>query len=93
MSKVNVKQVLSLLATDKHYTKTLEDLKYNLSIFLNEDVYFKQIKKYGNESLLIVKYLLKYNIIYMTTKDKRILLTPYGERLLTEINNMLFYVA
>lgn len=94
MSKKSPKQLLSAITStsSKNYTKSLEDLQYNLSTFLTEDVYFSEIEKYGEESMLIVKYLLKSGIIYITTKDDRILLTPVGESLLIELNNMLFYV-
>jgi len=94
MRKKSPKQLLSAIAStsSKNYTKSLEDLQYNLSTFLNEDVYFSEIEKYGEESMLIVKYLLKSSIIYITAKDDRVLLTPVGESLLIELNNMLFYV-
>lgn len=93
MNDNSAKQLLSKLVDNKSSTRSLEDLQYNLSSILNEDVYLKQIKQYGDESLMIISYLLKLNIIYIATKNKRILLTPTGENLLFELNNMLFHAA
>lgn len=93
MKKPNTKKLLTALSTATQYTKSLEDLQYNLTMFLNEDIYLSQIEKYGDESLLIVKYLLKTDIIFISSKDDRILLTPVGECLLIELNNMLFCVG
>jgi hypothetical protein len=89
MKKANTKKILSALTSKKNYAQTLEDLKYNLSTFLNEDIYLSQIEKYGTESLIVVTLLLKFNVILIAEKDERVVLTPTGENLLVELNNLL----
>ncbi len=92
MKQPTIKQLLRAIKSAKQHAKSLEDLQYNLSIFLNEDIYLNQIEKHGKESMLILKYLLKTNVIFVAAKNERILLTPLGESLLVELNNMLLYI-
>lgn len=90
MKSQDTKKIISNLTSKKNYLNSLEDLQYNLTTFLNEDIYLSQIEKYGSESILVITYLLKANVIFVREKDERILLTPTGEILLIEVNNMLF---
>lgn len=72
--------------------KYLEDLQYNLSTFMNEDVYITDFNFNDVDSMNLLRAFIRVKLIYITKKDNRILLLPAGETLLTELNYMLLYI-
>jgi hypothetical protein len=70
--------------------KVLEDLQYNLTVFLNEDVYLDHFEE--AESLFWVDFFEKNGMIFITETEERLLLTPAGQTILNEINSLLLYL-
>ena len=90
----DVHKLIKLLkvAPDAKLRNTLEDLQYNLDVFLNEDVYIEDFELNDKASLFWISFFEQHKLIYISTEEERILLTPKGEGLLIEINLLLFYV-
>lgn len=92
MNKSSLTKLVKTLAPDKEkFNKSLEDLQYNLTFFLNEDVYLANFNSTDKMAMFWIDYFRKNNFLYVTKKDKRMLLTPAGEKLLVEVNNLLLY--
>lgn len=90
--KSNLKDLISSLVSEKETVRDLEDLQYNLSTFLNEDIYLDQFSRpKDGAALLLLFFMEKKGLILITSIDERIVLTPLGESLLIELNSMLLY--
>lgn len=70
--------------------KILDDLQYNLTAFLNEDVYMDHFEDL--DSLYWINFFKTNNLIYITKEENRVLLTPTGITVLNEINSLLLYL-
>lgn len=92
MNKSSLTKLVKTLApNNEKFNKSLEDLQYNLTFFLNEDVYLSNFNSEDKMAMFWIDYFRKNNFLYVTKKDKRLLLTPAGEKLLVEVNNLLLY--
>ena len=89
MKKSNLEKLLESAPKGKT-KKLLDDLQYNFTAFLNEDVYLDQFVD-DSESLFWIDFFETNKLVFITEKDDRVLLTPAGQTLLNEINSLLLY--
>jgi hypothetical protein len=93
MDIAKLQKLLKSAIKNKSKTKqTVEDLQYNLTTFLNEDIYVDDFELEDTTSLFWINFFEKNKLIFIAEKDGRILLTPVGETLLIEINYLLLYI-
>lgn len=68
---------------------TQKELQATLQSIIENDYY---VEDFDTKSLVLRDFLYvlhMYNLVYVTTTEKRVLLTPQGEKLLQQMNAML----
>ncbi len=90
MKKSKINKLLENTPKEKT-KKVLEDLQYNLTVFLNEDIYLDHFDE--PDSLYWVDFFEKNGLIFITETEQRLLLTPAGQTFLNEINSLLLYLG
>lgn len=91
MSKQDLSKLMEGISS-KFKENCIEDLQYNLSTFLNEDIYLDDFDSKDTSSLFWINFFVKNKLIFISKEEQRILLLPAGESLLIEINYLLFYM-
>ena len=91
MSKKKLPKLIEGLSS-KIKENCLEDLQYNLSAFLNEDIYLKDFDSEDVTSLFWINFFIKHKLIFVSKEEQRLLLLPDGQALLIEINFLLLYM-